>query len=61
MPTLEDLAEDNPDIAQQAAEWRAARAANGEDPDDWQAFREHVQAIGAPDPGEDEPDDFHSA
>jgi hypothetical protein len=61
MPTLEDLAEENPNITQQAAEWRAARAANGEDPDDWHAFREHLQAIGAPDPGDDEADDFHGA
>ena len=30
------------------------------DPNDWQAFRDHVQAIGAPDPGDEEADDFHA-
>ena len=61
MPVLEDLEADNPNIRQQAAEWRQARAANGEDPNDWDAFREHLMAIGAPDPGDEEPDDFAEA
>ena len=38
-------------------EWRNARSANGEDPSDWQAFRDHLSAIGAPDPG-GPPDDW---
>jgi hypothetical protein len=29
-----------------------AYATNGEDENDWKAFRKHVIAIGAPDPGE---------
>jgi len=61
MPTLEELEADNPNIGQQAAEWRQARRDGGEDPDDWEAFREHVQAIGAPDPGDEEPNDFSEA
>jgi hypothetical protein len=61
MATLADLEVDNPNLSQQAAEWRQARRQNGEDPDDWNAFREHVQAIGAPDPGDEEPDDFRQA
>ena len=32
-------------------EWSQARSANGEDTADWEAFRQHVQAIGAPNPG----------
>jgi hypothetical protein len=36
----------------------APRAQNGEDPTDYQAFRQHVIALGAPDPGEQEIDDF---
>jgi hypothetical protein len=58
MATLADLESDNPNISQQAQEWKQARRENGEDPNDYQAFREHVMAIGAPDPGEEEPEDF---
>lgn len=57
MATLADLAGDNPNIQTQLNEWRSARAANGEDPADWSAFRDHLMAIGAPDPG-DQPDDW---
>ena len=60
MATFADIESDNPNIRQQAEEWQAARRQNGEDPNDYQAFREHVMAIGAPDPGEDEPEDFAS-
>lgn len=58
MATFEDLAADNPNIRGQYDEWRQLRSERGEDPTDWKAFREHVTAIGAPDPGGDEPDDF---
>lgn len=60
MATFADLESENENIRQQAAEWRQARRDSGEDPDDWEAFREHVQAIGAPDPGDDEPEDFRA-
>ena len=60
MPTLEELGEENPNLPQQAAEWRDARRNAGEDPDDWEAFREHVQAIRAPDPGDEEAHDFRA-
>ncbi len=58
MTTFADLEAENPNIRQQYDEWREARAAAGEDPVDWGAFREHLIAIGAPDPGERPPDDF---
>ena len=58
MPIFADLAADNPNIRQQYDEWREARAANGEDPTDYAAFRAHLVALGAPDPGETEIDDF---
>ena len=58
MSTFEGLAQDNPNIRQQFDEWRDQRAANGEDPTDWGAFRDHVMALGAPDPGGVPPDDF---
>jgi len=51
------MAGDNPNIQAQLDEWRNARSANGEDPADWQAFRDHLLAIGAPDPG-GPPDDW---
>jgi hypothetical protein len=58
MATFQDLAAENPNIRQQYDEWRDLRTQRGEDPSDWSAFRQHVIAIGAPDPGEQEPDDF---
>jgi len=54
-----ELAEQNPNIRQQYDEWREQRAGNAEDPTDYQAFRQHLLAIGAPDPGDEEPSDFH--
>ena len=58
MATFDELAGENPNIREQYDEWRDARAQNGEDPTDWDAFREHVGALGAPDPGGRPPDDF---
>ena len=58
MVTFADLARDNPNIRAQYDAWREARAANGEDPVDWGAFRQEVLATGAPDPGPRPPDDF---
>jgi hypothetical protein len=48
----------NANIRSQHKEWQAERKANGEDGNDWNAFREHLKAIGAPDPGEEEAEDF---
>jgi hypothetical protein len=56
--TFQDLAADNPNIREQYDEWRDLRTQRGEDSTDWAAFREHVTAIGAADPGTDEPEDF---
>jgi hypothetical protein len=56
-----ELANDNPNIQQQYDEWRQQRQNNGEDGADWKAFRQHVMAIGAPDPGEDAPEDLEGA
>ena len=58
MPTFEDLSADNPNIRQQYDDWREQRSQRNEDPTDYQAFRQHLTAIGAPDPGEGEIDDF---
>ena len=58
MATFADLSADNPNIRAQYDEWAALRSQNGEDSTDYQAFRQHVMAIGAPDPGEAEIDDF---
>jgi hypothetical protein len=56
--TFQDLAAENPNIRQQYDEWRDLRNQAGEDSTDWGAFRQHVTAIGAPEPGEAAPDDF---
>ncbi len=58
MATFQDLMADNPNLRQQYDEWRGQREQGGEDPTDYQAFRQHVMAIGSPDPGEREIDDF---
>ena len=60
-PRLEDLSAENPNIRQQYDDWRDMRARNGEDAADYQAFRRHVLALGAPDPGEQELIDFLTA
>lgn len=41
--------------------WHRERSERGEDVHDWEAFRQHVIALGAPDPGQDTPDDFGQA
>ena len=58
MASFQDLSSENPNLRSQYDEWREARLQNGEDPTDYAAFREHVIALGAPDPGESEIDDF---
>src|ERR671925_129615 len=50
--SIEDAQRENPNLQQQHDEWRQARQQKGEDPNDTGAFRQHEQAIGAPDPGE---------
>ena len=50
--SIEDAGRENPNLQQQHDEWRQARQQKGEDPNDTGAFRQHEQAIGAPDPGE---------
>jgi hypothetical protein len=56
--TFDEMAQDNPNIRQQYDTWRDQRSSKGEDPTDWEEFRQHVMAIGAPDPGATPPDDF---
>lgn len=51
----ERLTTENPNIKPQIRLWRVQRVERGEDPDNWQEFREHVQRLGAPDPGEEAP------
>lgn len=58
MATMAELEEQNPNIRQQLIDWRMARIQNSENPFDYEAFRQHLMAIGAPDPGEAEIDDF---
>ena len=58
MATFAELTASNPNIRAQYDEWRQLRAERNEDPLDWGAFRGHLMAIGAPDPGARPPDDF---
>jgi hypothetical protein len=45
-------------LVAQVREWQRLRAENGEDPHDWAACREHLVALGTPDPGSQAPADF---
>lgn len=56
-----DLEADNPNVRQQYDEWRQQREQKGEDATDYEAFRQHLIAIGAPDPGDEPPEDFPPA
>ena len=50
-PRVEELEQENPHLRQQAADWQAARRQVGQDPFEWPAFRAHLIALRAPDPG----------
>lgn len=58
MQTFEDMQQQDPEIRYEYDVWRDLRAQNGEDPADWDAFREHLIAIGHPDPGGRPPEDW---
>ncbi|HEV8637260.1 MAG TPA: hypothetical protein VG370_23825 [Chloroflexota bacterium] len=58
MATVAELEQQNPNIRRQYETWRRERVDKGEDQYDYQAFRKHVMAIGAPDPGEEEFEEF---
>lgn len=60
MARMADMEADNANIMEQHREWQAQRRQGGEDANDWSAFREHLMAIGAPDPGEEQPEGFWS-
>lgn len=53
-PTLEELEAASPGIGRQVVEWQQARRQNREDPNDYRACRQHLQALGSPDPGPSE-------
>jgi uncharacterized protein YjbJ (UPF0337 family) len=50
---ISQIEPENPNVRQQNDEWRKQRVQRGQDPNDAEAFRQHVQAIGAPDPGQE--------
>jgi len=58
MATFDTLAQANPNIRSQYDEWREQRSGSGEDSTDWDAFRDHLLAVGSADPGMAPPDDF---
>lgn len=58
--SMADLVAANPNFEQQMRDWQTERHQKGEDPTDWQAFRELETFIGAPDPGENAPSEFMS-
>lgn len=50
-PTVEELEAASPGLQQKIAEWQQARRQNREDPNDYQACRAHLRALGSTDPG----------
>jgi hypothetical protein len=56
--TMDRLAQDNPNVAEQLNAWQISRTRANEDAYDWAAFRQHVQSLGAIDPGDEEPEEF---
>ncbi len=60
MATFADLEAQNPNIRKQLVEWRLLRLERNEDAFEYEAFRQHLIAIGAPDPGEKQIDDFNA-
>jgi hypothetical protein len=58
MATFTDMLQTNRNIRSEYDIWRGLREQNGEDPTDWDAFREHLIRIGHPDPGNRPPDDW---
>ena len=59
--SFDELAAENPNVRQQYENWRGLRVRNSEDPTDYLAFRRHLLALGAPDPGEQAITDFDGA
>ena len=57
---LQQIVAMNPNFILQAKTWKAERRARGEDPNNWYALRQHLVAIGAPDPGDPAPPEFYS-
>jgi hypothetical protein len=55
---LSELEQQNANIRSQIETWQQQRIDNGQAPTDWNAFRQHAMAIGAPDPGQEEPREF---
>jgi hypothetical protein len=56
--TMDRLAEANPNIGEHLRDWQIARTQHNEDAYDWNEFRQHELRIGAPDPGDEEPEEF---
>jgi hypothetical protein len=51
----------NSNIVAQMVDWIRARIANGEDPSNWAAFRQHEINMGNPDPGPNPPPQFFNS
>lgn len=55
---MDRLAEENPNIGEHLRDWQIARTQNNEDSYMWHEFRAHELRLGAPDPGDEEPEEF---
>ena len=55
---MDSLANENPNFGEHLRDWQIARTQNNEDSYAWSEFREHELRLGAPDPGDEEPEEF---
>ena len=58
---LDQLIAQNPNFYIQMRDWQQARLWKGEDWHDWNAFKAHLVAIGAPNPGDPPPPEFYAS
>jgi hypothetical protein len=56
--SLSQIAQQNPNIESQIQEWQSQRTSQGQNPTDWEAFRQHLMMLGAADPGPEAPPEF---
>lgn len=61
MTTFQELAQQNPQLRQQYQQFVKQQGGGGSSAPNWQAFRQHMQQQGQPDPGQEEPSDLQQA
>lgn len=58
---LQECIAQNPNFYEQMRDWQNQRLWKGENWNDWNAFKAHLVAIGAPNPGDPAPAEFYAS